>query len=116
VKTVDQVVREEIVTTNAEDAYTILVSERAQRSKVKAEKLSLGEGRVRAKISKAKIPFLEAVQRIVDDLEDYWPLSDRKIHYELLNDPPLIHASKGETYFDKNGAERSNRYCNDAKS
>ena len=30
---------------------------------------------------------------------NYWPLSDRLIHYQLLNNPPLIHASKpGSTY------------------
>src|SRR5207249_2372016 len=24
----------------------------------------------------------------------FWPLTDRRIHYALLNDPPLIHAKK----------------------
>jgi hypothetical protein len=40
-----------------------------------------------------------AVQRILAERCDFSPLSDRSIHYALLNDPPLRHAAKpGSTY------------------
>jgi hypothetical protein len=71
-----------------------MVSERANSSKVNAETLSLGVGRRRCRITAAKEPFLDAIRRVIADLKDYWPLSDRRIHYALLNDPPLIHAKK----------------------
>src|SRR5262249_42672781 len=37
--------------------------------------------------------------------EEFWPLSLRQIHYQLLNDPPLIHSAKPDS-----------RYRNDIKS
>jgi hypothetical protein len=51
------------------------------------------------------MPMLRAILKVLDDLKDDLPLSERQIHYNLLNDPPLKHASKpGSTY------------CNDAAS
>lgn len=40
-------------------------------------------------VSSKKRQFLEAVKVVIADLEDYWPLSIRQIHYRLLNSPPL---------------------------
>jgi hypothetical protein len=108
--------REQLVLTDPEKAYQAIASERAKASQVSAETLVLGHRRRRPKISKAKRPFLDAICRVVDSLKSYWPVSDRKVHYELLNDPPLIHARKGETYIDHKGILRHNRYRNDHKS
>lgn len=33
----------------------------------------------------------------------YWPLSERRIHYALLNDPPLRHASKPDSVYRNDG-------------
>jgi hypothetical protein len=45
------------------------------------------------------LPLLHAVCEIIHRLKSYWPVSDRQIHYQLLNKPPLIHAGKkGSTY------------------
>jgi hypothetical protein len=62
-------------------------------------------GRRRSRITPAKQPFLDAIHRVITELEGYWPLSDRRVHYALLNDPPLIHAKKPDS-----------RYRNDHKS
>jgi hypothetical protein len=60
----------------------------------------------RCEISEAKKPFLEAILRVLNQQRDYWPLSDRQIHYRLLGpDAPLTHASKGNS-----------RYANDKTS
>ena len=41
------------------------------------------------------MPFLAAVLAVLEAQRDYWPLSDRQIHYRLLGpDAPLTHASK----------------------
>ena len=42
---------------------------------------------------------MEAIKAIIADREEFWPLSDRQIHYALLNDPPLIHAAKPDTLY-----------------
>ena len=62
-------------------------------------------------ITKKKMQFLKAAQRVIEDLRDFWPLSVRQVHYGLLNDPPLISTPE-RSKFD---IERY-RYRNDEKS
>lgn len=38
--------------------------------------------------------FLNAVIEIIENMENYWPLSVRQIHYKLLNKPPLTQTTK----------------------
>lgn len=40
------------------------------------------------------MPLLDAIKKVIADLKKFWPLTDRQIHYPLLNDPPLRHSSK----------------------
>src|SRR5262249_1955692 len=104
-KSPDVRVREQLLLTDPETAYDDLVAERATASRVKADTLTLGYGRQRSRITPAKQPFLDAIRRVVNELEDYWPLSDRRGHYAVLNKAPLIHAKKPDS-----------RYKNDRKS
>jgi hypothetical protein len=98
-KSPDVRVREQLVLVDPDEAYGAMTSERARASKVTVETLHLGARRRRSRISAAKGPFLEAIQQVITDLEEYWPLSDRRIHYALLNHPPLIHASKPDSLY-----------------
>lgn len=100
VKTFDEVAREEVVSMDPEDCHRELVEYRRRAAGKSIDNaLELGERRERSRISKAKRPFLDAILRVMEDRRDFWPLSDRQIHYALLNDPPPIHASKpGSTY------------------
>jgi ParB/Sulfiredoxin domain len=95
-KTAGERVREKLVTSvqDPNAAYQSLMKGRVEASRVKTAPLVLGETKRRAEISPAKAGFLAAVRQVIWDLRDYWPLSDRRIHYALLNNPPLIHASK----------------------
>jgi hypothetical protein len=36
---------------------------------------------------------------VIEELKDFWPLTLRQIHYQLLNDPPLRHASKPDSRY-----------------
>jgi hypothetical protein len=54
--------------------------------------------------------MLNAVIEILEEQRDYWPLSDRTIHYYLLNDPPLRHASKPNSRY-RNQAEFYKDLC-----
>jgi hypothetical protein len=93
------------VAVNPETAYQSLITHRRKSAAVSMNSLEIVGTKERAEISDAKAPFLAAIQQVIDDRRDFWPLSDRQIHYALLNDPPLRHASK-----------RSSRYRNDRQS
>ena len=43
--------------------------------------------------------MLDAAIAVIDSREKFWPLSDRQIHYALLNNPPLRHASKPDSVY-----------------
>jgi ParB-like nuclease domain len=94
VKRIDEVLREEIVSANPDEAYAKLVQYRAEVAQIEVETGVIEGHTRRAEITDAKKPFLDAIERIIERLRAFWPLSDRLIHYQLLNDPPLIHASK----------------------
>lgn len=98
-KTFDEKLREEVVSANPEVAYQSLIEHREERSQLDIETIDIRGEKRRCIISEAKTPMLKAVKQIIEKLRKYLPVSDRKIHYELLNAPPLIHASKpGSTY------------------
>ncbi len=105
VKTRDEQLREEIVSADPEEAHRALREYREKAAEIDVETIQIRGKKTRHEISAAKQPFLNAVLAVVERLRRYWPISDRQIHYQLLNDPPLIHAKKPESV-----------YCNDAKS
>jgi hypothetical protein len=99
VKGLDEVIREEIVSADPEEAYRLLVEHRKRRAQVNAETFTIEGKKCRCSISRAKGPLLQAVLTVLEEQRDFWPLTDRRVHYALLNDPPLRHASKpGSTY------------------
>ncbi len=101
VKSLGEVLREEVVSCDPEEAYTSLIEYREDQAELDTytDALEIGGPKQRAKISKAKEPFLSAIQVILKDRRKFWPLSDRQIHYALLNDPPLAHASKPDSTY-----------------
>jgi hypothetical protein len=64
--------------------------------------MALEQERKRSRISEAKTPFLNAVVDILKTYKAFLPLTDRQIHYYLLNAPPLIHASKPGSIYANN--------------
>ncbi|MBL8821659.1 MAG: ParB N-terminal domain-containing protein [Planctomycetia bacterium] len=104
-KSREQQIREQLVRMNPEEAHQSLLQHRKEQQRLDFETLDIGESKARTKITENRRHFLNAVLNIIDDLEDFWPLTDRQIHYQLLNDPPLIHAKKPKS-----------KYRNDLKS
>ncbi len=106
VKTLDEKLREELLSTNTEEAYESLIAHREAQSVVSVDTIELRETKHRCKISEAKQPMLDAVKAILTGrrLQGLLPVSVRKVHYLLLNDPPLKHASKpGSIYTNVKG-------------
>lgn len=106
-KTFSEKLRETAATIDKNDAYSDMLTDRADESLIEVETIILDDYKPRASISPAKLPMLHAVQRIIDERKKFWPLSDRQIHYPLLNDPPLRHASKPKSRYKNDRAS----YC-----
>jgi hypothetical protein len=94
-KTLEEKLREEVVSADPVEAYESLIDFRKKRSEITVKTLVLGEGKARRRITDAKRPLLDAAKRIVfQERRAFWPLTVRMIHYAILNDPPLRHAKK----------------------
>jgi len=109
-KTPGMLLREAVMKIDPEQA----VDELRQEQQSAADERRFGDSewvdaknvRGRRKISPASMPFLEAALRVIEEHEEFWPLSVRQIHYRLLGpDAPLKHAAKPDS-----------TYSNDAKS
>ena len=103
VKTFGETLREQAIDADPEIAYQSLIEHRQEASSLEVGTIDIQGTMKRAEISAAKKPFLAAIKKVIRELKPFWPLSDRLIHYNLLNDPPLIHASKPHSV-----------YCNDS--
>jgi hypothetical protein len=103
VKSIDEVLREQVIASaDPKRAHEALRNHRAVQSYVEAEFLDIGERRVRSKISQGKMEMLHAIIDIVNGLRKYWPISERRVHYGLLNDPPLRHTKKPDSRYQNN--------------
>jgi ParB-like chromosome segregation protein Spo0J len=100
VKSLDEALREELVSANPEQAYQSLIDHRRKSAEHEADdRIELRKEKRRAAISQAKQPMLDAIRRIIEERRAFWPLSDRQVHYALLNAPPLRHASKPDSVY-----------------
>jgi hypothetical protein len=97
VKSLDEQLREEVVSCDPKEAYCSLIAyrdEKAAQAVANADAIVITRAKERSAISAAKQPLLDAIKRVIQDQKKFWPLTDRRIHYALLNNPPLIHARK----------------------
>ena len=99
VKSSDERLREELLDADPDEAYESLIEHRRASSLVSVSPLDIIGTKRRSRISDAKQPFLDAIKAVLDDRRKFWPLSDRQVHYALLNDPPLRHANKPDSVY-----------------
>jgi hypothetical protein len=97
-KSFDEEVRELLIKDNPGDSWHSIKQERSQTA-CTLEEIDIQGVKVRSRISDAKLPFLNAVLDILKRNWRYLPLTNRQIHYELQNDPPLKHASKPDSVY-----------------
>ena len=98
-KSLDEKLREEIVSADPEEAYESLIEHRTAKAAISVRSIQISGAKTRCEISLAKRPMLAAIEQIMNDWRPYWPLSDRRIHYALLNAPPLKHAKKPHSIY-----------------
>jgi hypothetical protein len=107
VKTPIEQIREEVIRTSPKDAHNALLAHRAVESARSYQRagdaglriLDIQTARRRSAISDAKRPMLEAAIGVIEQYEDYWPLTLRQIHYRLLTRNVLRHASKPDSLY-----------------
>ncbi len=95
-KSFTEKVRENLITIDTDDAYHALVIDRKQRYRVVESNIKMRSRVKRKKIT--TMDFLKAVQRVLQTERAYWPLTVRRVHYLLLNNPPLRHDRKDGRY------------------
>jgi hypothetical protein len=99
IKSASELLHESVIKIDPKTAHKQIVNERKEKQDQRdIDNLSVidpyDDGR-RCAISPAKWPLLDAINRVLEEQSDYWPLSLRQIHYRLLGpDAPLRHASK----------------------
>ncbi len=107
-KNISELLAEQVVQRSGEQAHRELVQYRADRRKESlagACRMEITTRRQRSRISSNKQPMLDAVLAVLEELREFWPLSLRTIHYNLLNKPPLRHARKAGSVY------RNTRQC-----
>ena len=94
-KSTGEKVREKMLELDRSSAYRKLLQRRDKLFTNKDEAQSnviLGTSKKRARIT--TLQFHTAAIKVINENKEYWPLTDRRIHYLLLNNPPLRHDKK----------------------
>ncbi len=72
-----------------DEAYERLLIDRAERRQVDIkDNITLGDYKGRCRRITTFV-FLRAAKKAIDSEKEYWPLTVRRVHYLLLNDPPF---------------------------
>lgn len=104
VKSIDEQMREALVKTDPEEAYLEVQQYRRRKAKHEVGTISIQGRTHRAAISPAKQPLLSAVQSAIAARRKFWPLTDRRIHYDLVTNPVRRHASKPTSMYQNDNA------------
>lgn len=91
-KTPGEKIKEVMLDINPDLSYEMLLRHRAKQRSTGDANVNMGEVKRRPKITTTF--FLNATLRIIEANQEYWPLTVRRIHYLLLNNPPPRHDSK----------------------
>jgi ParB-like nuclease domain len=106
IKSASELLHETIIKIDPIEAHKQIVAEREEKMRRSKEGdltiIDPGSIGRRCVMSAAKQPLLSAILAICTALREWWPLSVRQIHYKLLNNPPLIHASKLDSRYANN--------------
>lgn len=99
-KTPGERIREKLLEIDPVEAHAELLNHRVKAVVVPgASKVNVRMGDTKKRAAITTLQFLEKVQEVIEDNEEYWPLTVRRVHYLLLNDPPLKHDKKpGSVY------------------
>ena len=101
-KSASEKIREAMVSIDPKAAHVELKQYNQRRKSLSSSdgEITITGTKTRAKIT--TLQFLKAAKSAIQKEKKYWPLSVRRIHYLLLNDPPLCHDSKPKSKYVNN--------------
>jgi len=102
VKTTAEQVREEVVLMS-DRARTRVRQFRTDAVRIDTESVDLRSRRPRSAI-RDKLELREAILRVIEDEDDNWPLSDRAVHYRLLNISGLVRNDRTRVPYENSAA------------
>jgi hypothetical protein len=101
--------RECAIAVDPEDAHKALIEHRREQAELPDIKtIAIGKVKRRAAITEGKQEMLTAVLKVLHDRRAFLPLSERQVHYALLNDPPLKHSKKPDSRYGNDEASYKN--------
>ena len=92
--------REAMADIKPEKAWLRLLRDRHNNRYMIDDNVLMGAVRKRSKIM--SMAFLKAAQKAIDSEREYWPMTVRRVHYLLLNEPPLKHDKKPDSVYQNN--------------
>ena len=101
-KSASEKIREAIVSIDPKAAHVELKEYNQRRKSLSSSdgEITITGTKTRAKIT--TLEFLKAAKSAIQKEKKYWPLSVRRIHYLLLNNPPLCHDKKPKSKYENN--------------
>jgi hypothetical protein len=82
--------REALLRFSSEKDAVAIIAQWEQKRRPRPAEYRPVDGQKRiAAITSSRREFMDAVKAVVNRLADYWRLTLRQIHYQLLNDPPM---------------------------
>lgn len=99
-KTPGERIKEKLLDIDPKAAHHKLRRRRIDDLQLKgATDVNVKMGAVKKRASITTMQFLAKAQEVIAENKEYWPLTVRRVHYLLLNDPPLRHDKKpGSVY------------------
>lgn len=114
IKSVGSLLKESLLRHAGDDARALLKNREDISCRGEAEFTDVDGTKVIRSISEKKQEFLEAVKTVVFSLKAFWPLTIRQVHYNLLNNPPLISTPKRSKFDREHYRYKNNKTSYDA--
>ena len=98
-KSFDELVREKLVDIDPDEAVAQIVDDQVRRSRSRVETIDIGTREmIRYGVSAVKRPMVDAVLQVLENLQDYLPVSLRAVHYRLV-DKTLFRNTRERTLY-----------------
>lgn len=93
-------IREKLLEIDPTEAHQELKRRRLDAAKMQgANDANVRMGAVKTRAAITTMQFLAKAQAVIMENKEYWPLTVRRVHYLLLNDPPLRHDKKPDSVY-----------------
>ena len=93
-------IKEKLLDIDPKDAHQELKRRRIDALTLKgATDANVKMGAVKKRAVITTMQFLAKAQAVILENKEYWPLTVRRVHYLLLNDPPLRHDKKPDSVY-----------------